>query len=217
MSGRGARGSARRLFPSPQLTAMLNRTYVKFGKKNKILTVVKELYLRKDIFCGSELCSECYSSKTLRASLADGHTLSQRLSSAPKGSSKPVDYLVIDTNIVLHQMDILNKPNFRNIVVLQTVLNEVKNQSQQLHADLRELCSDPEKQFYVFSNEFREYVTKESNPEFRFNLSLQFLRSSSYWPLNVILCSFCCFLLTNSMRYSGQGDTHQPKQGRDSK
>lgn len=151
---------------SPSVT-MLNRTYVKFGKKNKILTVVKELYLRKDIFCGSELCDECYASKTLRASLADGHVLSQRLSSAPKGSSKPVDYLVIDTNIVLHQMDILNKPNFKNVIVLQTVLDEVKNQSQQLYADLRELCSDSEKQFYVFSNEFREYVAYKRISDFR--------------------------------------------------
>lgn len=163
---------------SPPLI-MLNRTYVKFGKKNKILTVVKEVYLRKDIFCGSELCTECYSSKTLRASLADGHALSQRLSSAPKGSSKPVDYLVIDTNIVLHQMDILNKPNFRNVVVLQTVLDEVKNQSHQLYADLRELCSDPEKQFYVFSNEFREYVLHKQRSEFRNTLSLEFLPSST--------------------------------------
>jgi exosome complex exonuclease DIS3/RRP44 len=137
---------------------MLNRTYVHIGKKNKILTVLKEVYLRKDIFCGSELCPNCYTSKTLKASIADGHTLSQRLSSAPKGSKKPVDYLVIDTNIVLHQMDILNKPNFKNIVILQTVLNEVKNQSAQLYSDLRDLCADPEKQFYVFSNEFREYV-----------------------------------------------------------
>jgi exosome complex exonuclease DIS3/RRP44 len=135
---------------------MLNRTYVRLGKKNKILTVLKEVYLRKDIFCGSELCPNCYTSKTLKASIVDGHTHAQRLSSAPKGSKKPVDYLVIDTNIVLHQMDILNKQNFTNVVVLQTVLSEVKNQSPQLYSDLRELCSDPEKRFYVFSNEFRE-------------------------------------------------------------
>lgn len=136
---------------------MLNRTYVRLGKKNKILTVVKEVYLRKDIFCGSEACLKCYSSKTLKASIVDGHTHSQRLATTPKGAKKVVDYLIVDTNIVLHQMDILNKPNLKNVVVLQTVLAEVKNQSPQLYSDLRELCSDPEKRFYVFSNEFREY------------------------------------------------------------
>lgn len=150
-----------RFFQSLLLSsAMLNRAYVKLSKKNKILTVVREVYLRKDIFCGSELCEKCYDSNTLKASLADGHVLAQRLSGPSKGSKAPVDYLVIDTNIVLHQMDLLNKPNFRNVIVLQTVLNEVKNQSPQLYSDLRELCADPEKQFYVFSNEFREYVLR---------------------------------------------------------
>jgi exosome complex exonuclease DIS3/RRP44 len=139
---------------------MLNRSYVKLTRKNKILTVVNEVYLRKDIFCGSELCTTCYSSKTLKASLQEGHMLSQRLSGPSKGSKANNDYLIIDTNIVLHQMDVLNKPNLKNVVVLQTVLSEVKNQSPQLYVDLRELCADPQKQFYVFSNEFREYVQR---------------------------------------------------------
>ena len=94
----------------------------------------------------------------MKASLAESHILSQRLSGPSKGSKQPNDYLIIDTNIVLHQMDVLNKPHLKNVVVLQTVLSEVKNQSPQLYADLRDLCADPEKQFYVFSNEFREYV-----------------------------------------------------------
>lgn len=137
---------------------MLNRAYIKFGKKNKIGTLLKEVYLRKDIFCGSELCEECYNARTIKASLSDGPAMTQRLRGPSKGSKKAVDYLIIDTNIVLHQMDLLNKPNLKNVVVLQTVLSEVKNQSPQLYSDLRDLCADPEKQFYVFSNEFREYV-----------------------------------------------------------
>lgn len=140
---------------------MLNRAYVKFGKKNKILTLVKEVYLRTDIYCGSEICQKCYTAQAVKASLAEGHALSQRLAAPSKGSKKAVDYLVIDTNIVLHQMDLLNKPTLQNIIVLQTVLSEVKNQSPQLYADLRELCADPEKHFYVFSNEFHKYVPRK--------------------------------------------------------
>lgn len=145
---------------------MLNRAYVKFGKKNKIGTLLKEVYLRKDIFCGSELCTECYNARTVKASLSDGPAMAQRLTGPVKGSKKTADYLIIDTNIVLHQMDLLNKPNLKNVVVLQTVLSEVKNQSPQLYSDLRELCADPEKSFYVFSNEFREYVTRNRTRKF---------------------------------------------------
>lgn len=187
---------------------MLNRAYIKFGKKNKIGTLLKEVYLRKDIFCGSELCTDCYNARTVKASFTDGHVATQRLSGPAKPSKKPVDYLIIDTNIVLHQMDLLNKPNLKNVVVLQTVLSEVKNQSPQLYSDLRELCADPEKRFYVFSNEFREYV-------------------ACNWIVEILSFSFFVFcpstttprtitfnhtnlkpLLTNSTRFTVQGDSH---------
>jgi len=61
----------------------------------KVLKVVREHYLREDLWCGSVLCGEC------------GEENSAILESAPTSSSSLCDfphYIVIDTNVVLHQV-----------------------------------------------------------------------------------------------------------------
>ena len=70
-----------------------------------MLKVVKEHYLRDDIGCGSDICSLCPA-----AGMA-------RLSNSPYG----MQYLVLDTNVVLNQMDLLEKdvPPLCDIIIPQ--------------------------------------------------------------------------------------------------
>lgn len=53
---------------------------------------------------------------------------------------------------------------FKDVIVLQTVLEEVKNRSLPLYHRLVSLTKNEDKRFYVFFNEFRmeTYVTRES-------------------------------------------------------
>lgn len=87
------------------------------------------------------------------------------LSATPAGTAayKNGHYLIPDTNIFLYCMDIIeHKSAFYDVVVLQTVLEELRNRSLPLYNRLRGLTSSEDKRFYVFHNEFRKetYVTR---------------------------------------------------------
>ena len=85
--------------------------------------------------------------------------LSFVLSEHPAGTTTYPNghYLIPDTNIFLSCMDIIeHETAFYDVVVLQTVLEEVRNKSLPLYNRLRALAKSDEKRFYVFHNEFRQ-------------------------------------------------------------
>ncbi|XP_048589574.1 exosome complex exonuclease RRP44 [Nematostella vectensis] len=121
-----------------------SKTFVKKTKKGGILKVVREHYLRDDVWCGANGCSICGQSE---ASVLD--PLPQSLSS----SCDFPHYLIPDTNVLLHQIDVIEDPVFKNVILLQTVLEEVKHLNFGVYKRARSIISDPERKFYVFSNE----------------------------------------------------------------
>lgn len=50
-------------------------------------------------------------------------------------------------------MDLLENPAISNVIVLQTVLEEVKHQSMNIYKRIREVIADESRHFYVFNNE----------------------------------------------------------------
>lgn len=71
-----------------------------------------------------------------------------------------------DTNAFLTGIDLFEVEGaFQDVVVLQTVLEEVKNRSLPLYHRLISLTKNEDKRFYVFFNDFRleTYVTREAN------------------------------------------------------
>ena len=73
-------------------------------------------------------------------------------------------YLVPDTNILLNAMDLLEQNTaFHDVIILQTVLEELRNRSLPLYNRLISLTRSEDKRFYVFFNEFRSetYVIRE--------------------------------------------------------
>lgn len=107
---------------------------MKKTKGGKVVKVVREHYLRDDIYCGSSACKVCDSSVA-------------RLSSAAS------TLLVFDTNVVLNQIDLLENSAINEVVVLSVVLEEVKNKNLSVYNRLRSLCSNSQRRFFVFSNE----------------------------------------------------------------
>lgn len=65
-----------------------------------------------------------------------------------------MNYLILDTNAILHQKDLIQNPKIKNVIILQTVLEEVRSHSFQLYNIIREIAQDDSRHFYVFSNEF---------------------------------------------------------------
>ncbi|EFJ15219.1 hypothetical protein SELMODRAFT_180518 [Selaginella moellendorffii] len=110
-----------------------NKAFVKKNRGGRVFKVVREHYLRDDIPCGATFCSSC---DTSTANLVAADRL-----------------VVVDTNVVLHQMDLLENPAFRNVIILSVVLEEVKNKNLSAYNRLRNICANRSRQFFVFSNE----------------------------------------------------------------
>lgn len=62
-------------------------------------------------------------------------------------------YLILDTNVVLDQIDVLEEDVLKNVIILHTVLDEVKHKSSVVYKKLRDILKRPSRQFYVFVNE----------------------------------------------------------------
>jgi len=80
------------------------------------------------------------------------------LSERPAGTKRfpHGHYLVPDTNVLLNGMDLFEQTSaFYDVVILQTVLEELRNRSIPLYNRLVGITKSEEKRFYVFFNDFR--------------------------------------------------------------
>ncbi|KAL4186407.1 hypothetical protein AMTRI_Chr09g13970 [Amborella trichopoda] len=111
-----------------------NKAFAKKTRHGRVMKIVREHYLRDDIYCGASFCNVCDTS-----------------SACLSISTSPI--LIVDTNVVLHQIDLLENAAISGVVVLSVVLDEVKNKNLAVYNRLRTLCGNPAKKFFVFSNE----------------------------------------------------------------
>lgn len=136
------------------------------------LQVVREHYLRDDIYSGSPLDPACPQ---------EHHKLSLSAST----------YLVIDTNIVLHQIDLLEHASVTNIIVPSVVLEEVRARNKSVYDRLRNIIDQSNKSdnnnnnnkvFYVFANEHhRETYVKGEQGESPNNRNDRAIRMVASW------------------------------------
>ncbi|KAE9450204.1 hypothetical protein C3L33_17890, partial [Rhododendron williamsianum] len=105
-----------------------NKSFSRKTRQGKVIKVVREHYLRDDIYCGAPFCKVCDSS-------------------AARLSSTASTVLIVDTNVVLNQIDLLENEAIDDVVVLSVVLDEVKNKNLGVYNRLRALCSNSVKKF----------------------------------------------------------------------
>ncbi|KAK6069105.1 RNB domain-containing protein [Seiridium cupressi] len=140
-----------------------SKVYVRSTKSGKVQKIVREVYLRQDIPCSSQTCSKCRAPAN-----AAGQVSPPVLSDKPAGTKAfpQGHYLVPDTNALLNAMDLFEQSSaFYDVIVLQTVLEELRNRSLPLYNRLISLTKSEDKRFYVFFNEFRleTYVAREQD------------------------------------------------------
>lgn len=95
-------------------------------RRGKVRRVVRERYLRDDIACLSRASDEGAAAPSTGGPPSGGPgTDLCRLSARPYHGR----YLVLDTNVVLHQIDLLERscPALCDVVILGTVLEETKH------------------------------------------------------------------------------------------
>ncbi|EGX90599.1 mitotic control protein dis3 [Cordyceps militaris CM01] len=142
-----------------------SKTYVRSTRTGKVQKIVREVYLRTDIPCSSQLCRACLEFAPRNAA---GQAQPFVLSAKPAGTKAfpRGHYLVPDTNALLNAMDLFEQSSaFYDVVILQTVLEELRNRSLPLYNRLISLTKSEDKRFYVFFNDFRveTYVQREPN------------------------------------------------------
>lgn len=133
-----------------------SKTFLKKTRAGGVVKIVREHYLRDDIGCGTPACSACGAAHAGPALELQPRDQASSLCPWPH-------YLLPDTNVLLHQIDVLEDPAIRNVIVLQTVLQEVRNRSAPIYKRIRDVTNNQEKHFYTFTNEHHKetYIEQE--------------------------------------------------------
>ncbi|KAM0919727.1 hypothetical protein ACQ4PT_007905 [Festuca glaucescens] len=156
-----------------------SKSFVKKTKQGRVVKVVREHYLRDDIPCGAASCSSC--DAAARRLNADAAAI-----------------LVIDTNVVLHQIDLLENPAIEDVVVLSVVLDEVKNKNLSVYNRLKTLCTNTARRFFVFTNEHhRDTYIKEMAGESPNDRNDRAIRVAARWYQSHLGDSAKVLLVTN--------------------
>ncbi|KAK3086411.1 hypothetical protein FSP39_018074 [Pinctada imbricata] len=143
---------------------LTSKTFVKKTKRGGIIKIIREHYLRDDITCGSEICDECDFSTPFSVRCLESEIESESRLCRDK------HYLIPDTNVFLHQIDVLEDARIKNVVVLQTVLEEASiiimtiHRSAPAYKRLKDIIANPDKHFYTFYNEFNKDTYVERQP-----------------------------------------------------
>lgn len=133
-----------------EVAASTFKSYRKTAR-GKVRAVVRETYQRDDVPCGCIACEACASfvEHGTPPPILDQHGTQNTY-------TRKKHYVVVDTNVILHQMDVLESPVFTNVIIMQTVANEVRNHSMPLYNRLRTLLMDPDRRFWLFYNDFHQ-------------------------------------------------------------
>ncbi|XP_026529266.1 exosome complex exonuclease RRP44 [Notechis scutatus] len=135
---------------------LTSRAFLKRTRGGAVLKVVREHYLRDDVACGVPGCPLC-----------GGDAPQRGLEAVPGSPASPLvprpHYLLLDTNVVLHQIDVLEDAALGNAIILQTVLQEVRKRSAAVYGRIKDAIAAPEKHFYSFANEHHKetYIEQE--------------------------------------------------------
>ncbi|XP_015889583.2 exosome complex exonuclease RRP44 homolog A [Ziziphus jujuba] len=156
-----------------------SKSFVKKTRGGKVTKVVREHYLRDDIYCGASICKVCDPSVA-------------RLSASAS------TILILDTNVVLNQIDLLENPAIDDVVLLSIVLEEVKNKNLSVYNRVRSICSNSLRKFFVFSNEHhKDTYVKEMDGESKNDRNDRAIRVATQWYQTHLGGATRVLLLTN--------------------
>ena len=127
---------------------LTNRQTLYRTKRGQLLRKTREHYLRNDIDCGILGCTLC-----------------KPFAHSSVKLDPPLPVFVPDTNAVLDGIDFFESEYVKNIIFLQTVLQETRYRSSSIYDRVRSITQNPDKRAIVFSNEFHQdvYIERSMN------------------------------------------------------
>ena len=173
------------------------KQFYKKTKKGSIIKLVNEVYLRNDIHCGLADCGECLKENIEFVILPSSRSLDHKPRKDLNSRFNLYHFIIPDTSAILNQLDVLEDENFGdNLIILQSVLDEVRKKNLQIYLRLKQLIST--KKCYVFTNIFNKhtYVQRkigESNEEYQDRLA----RVAVNWYNKHLNDAIACILITD--------------------
>lgn len=174
----------------PTALSVTQKQFLRKTARGKVQKVLREHYLRTDIPCGSFECSDCSRISYEQLKSLPSATHSDDDPSISLGSKKRRKvmlltesgrtghrvfrgghYLLIDTNVVLRQIDLLESATFgSDLIIPQTVLDEVRHRSLPIFNRLKSLVNETDRsgrysRGWVFWNEshLETHVIRQPN------------------------------------------------------
>lgn len=136
-------------------------------RRGSIVKIVREHYLRKDIYCGVEKCVNC---RDQPKEILISSNPRKGISSLLKGKH----VVIPDASVFFNQMDVLEDDSFCNdIVILQSIRNEVRSKSLSLFSRIKNFARH--RRLFMFMNEYHEdtyqgRINSETSVEYTFRL-----------------------------------------------
>ncbi|MQL88528.1 hypothetical protein Taro_021094, partial [Colocasia esculenta] len=186
-----------------------SKSFMKMTRHGRAVKVVREHYLRDDIYCGAQFCKVCNTSEA-------------------RFSSSASTIIIVDTNVVLHQVwvrlkstalwfsinfcafllifaacciaqiDLLENPAIDDVVVLDVVMEEVKNKNLSVYNRLKALCTNSQRKFFVFYNEYhKDTYVKQMVGETSNDRNDRAIRVATQWYQKHLAGSSQVLLITN--------------------
>ncbi|EGR33437.1 rnb family protein, putative [Ichthyophthirius multifiliis] len=130
------------------MSTQIQITYTK-NKKGSVGKKVKEIYLRDDIPCGLFNCNLC---------VTQSNTLNL------EGDEKYI--YILDEYTVLNQIDVIqNCPKLVNVVIMQTIVQNIKQKNVNTYNNLRNLVeSEIYRKIHIFANEYSKDTYTQIQP-----------------------------------------------------
>ncbi|XP_034936260.1 exosome complex exonuclease RRP44 [Chelonus insularis] len=162
---------------------LVTKSFFRKTRTGNIHKIVRDHYLRDDIWCGSEACRKCkHKSRDIILETENPGTKSSLI-------SHPY-YLLLDTNAVLDQINILEEELLCNVIIPQIVLEEIKHRSSNVYKKLKDIIGDPKRKFYLFVNEHHRETYAERIPGEKVNdRNDRAIRITCKWYKNHLLSS----------------------------
>ncbi|XP_014483626.1 PREDICTED: exosome complex exonuclease RRP44 [Dinoponera quadriceps] len=136
---------------------LTTKIFFRKTKGGNIFKTVREHYLRDDICCGLQMCEKCKGRPQ--------DMILDKKDAGAKSSLIPTPYyLLLDTNVILDQIDILEEDVITNVIITQTVLEEIRHKSSTVYKKLKNIISDTRRKFFIFINEHHRETYIEREP-----------------------------------------------------
>ena len=148
-----------------EMTSVSKKVHVKSG--GRVMAVVREQYIRKDLSCRSVLCSKPNCKLNESENSNSNGLLPQTVT----------HYLIPFVDVAGHYMDVLELQEITGIIFLQTVVNAIKLAKEGQYRRLCSIVRNSSKSSIFFANEFFEPTSivrdNESLAEWRANIVYQ--------------------------------------------